>query len=103
MPIGGERAAVQNPFLRYPEEAGWTLLCREEALDLRWGGVPTHPDRHRRQSLWLKGYDYRRAGAYFLTICTRQRECVLGEVVDGGMRLSERYPMATRSNSFMMA
>jgi type I restriction enzyme R subunit len=37
MPIGGERAAVQNPFLRYAEEAGWTVLSREEALALRRG------------------------------------------------------------------
>ena len=37
MPIGGERAAVQNPFLRYAEEAGWAVLSREEALDLRRG------------------------------------------------------------------
>lgn len=39
MPIGGERAAVQNPFLRYAEKAGWTYLSPEEALDLRRGGA----------------------------------------------------------------
>ena len=37
MPIGGERAAVQNPFLRYAQEAGWTYLSVDEALDLRRG------------------------------------------------------------------
>src|SRR2546430_1064002 len=37
MSIGGERAAVQNPFLRYAEEAGWTYLSPEEALNLRRG------------------------------------------------------------------
>ena len=37
MPIGSERAAVQNPFLRYAEEAGWTYLSPEAALDLRRG------------------------------------------------------------------
>jgi len=37
MPIGGERVAVQNPFLRYAEEAGWTYLPPEQALDLRRG------------------------------------------------------------------
>jgi type I restriction enzyme, R subunit len=37
MPIGGERASVQNPFLRYAEEAGWTYLSSEQALDLRRG------------------------------------------------------------------
>ena len=37
MPVGGERGAVQNPFLRYAREAGWTYLTPEAALDLRRG------------------------------------------------------------------
>jgi len=37
MPIGGEQAAVQNPFLRYAEEAGWICLTPDEALELRRG------------------------------------------------------------------
>ena len=37
MTIGSERQAVQNPFLRYAEEAGWTYLSPEEALNLRRG------------------------------------------------------------------
>lgn len=37
MSIGGERSAVQNPFIRYAEEAGWTYLSPEEALNLRRG------------------------------------------------------------------
>jgi REP element-mobilizing transposase RayT len=40
---------------------------------------------HRRRSIRLTGYDYRSAGAYFVTICTHGRECLLGEVVDGAM------------------
>ena len=37
MAVGGEKGAVQNPFLRYAEEAGWTYLSPEQALDLRRG------------------------------------------------------------------
>jgi type I restriction enzyme R subunit len=37
MPIGSERSAVQNPFLRYAQEAGWTYLTPDKALDLRRG------------------------------------------------------------------
>jgi len=36
----------------------------------------------------LRGYDYSRAGVYFVTMCTCQRECLPGEVVDGRMRLN---------------
>ena len=42
-----------------------------------------------RRSLRLPGYDYAQAGAYFVTICTRGRICVLGDVLDGEVRLSE--------------
>lgn len=37
MTFGGERAAVQNPFIRYAVEAGWTYLPPDEALRLRGG------------------------------------------------------------------
>jgi putative transposase len=39
------------------------------------------PDRHHRRSIRLKGYDYSSPGAYFVTICTRGRECVLDDPV----------------------
>ena len=37
MAVGGEKGAVQNPFVRYAQEAGWTYLSPEQALDLRRG------------------------------------------------------------------
>ncbi len=47
------------------------------------------PGRHHRHSLRLKGYDYAQPGAYFVTICTQDRACLFGTVVDGQMRLNE--------------
>jgi len=44
---------------------------------------------HHRHSLRLQGYDYAQEGAYFVTVCTRGKECVFGGVVDGEMQLSE--------------
>ena len=44
---------------------------------------------HRRRSLRLQGYDYAQDGAYFVTLCTHDRECLFGEIVDGVMRLSD--------------
>jgi len=41
-----------------------------------------------RRSIRLQEYDYRQPGAYFVTICTRKRECLLGEIVDGKMVLN---------------
>ncbi len=48
------------------------------------------PDRHHRRSVRLPQYDYTRIGAYFVTICTRDRECLLGRAVGEAIMLS-RY------------
>ncbi|MAB67186.1 MAG: hypothetical protein CL662_10115 [Bacteroidetes bacterium] len=42
-----------------------------------------------RQSMRLQGYDYSTPGFYFITICTNQKECLFGNVVDGKMHLNE--------------
>ena len=46
-------------------------------------------ERHRRRSIRLPGWDYAGAGAYFVTVCTHERLCLFGAVVDGEMRLNE--------------
>jgi hypothetical protein len=50
--------------------------------------MPYDPERHHRRSTRLTGYDYRRPGAYFVTLCVHDRACVFGEVVDGVLRPS---------------
>ena len=45
-------------------------------------------DIHHRRSIRLRNYDYSTVGAYFVTICTFERECLFGEVVNGEMRLN---------------
>ena len=47
-----------------------------------------YKDKYRVESARLKGWDYSAVGYYFVTICTRDRLCTLGNVVDGVMRLS---------------
>ena len=46
------------------------------------------PEQHHRRSIRLKGYDYSNAGAYFITICTWQRECLFGVIDDDKMQLT---------------
>ncbi|MFH1709071.1 MAG: transposase [Planctomycetota bacterium] len=52
------------------------------------------PARHHRSSIRLQGYDYARTGAYFVTICTKDRACLFGAIVDGGMALNDDGRMA---------
>lgn len=47
------------------------------------------PERYRRRSERLSGYDYSQAGAYFVTICTKDRACLLGEIAAGAMHLND--------------
>lgn len=52
-------------------------------------GVKYNSEIHHRRSIRLKGHDYSRVGAYFITICTQNRECLFGDILDGVMRLND--------------
>ncbi len=47
------------------------------------------PTIHDRRSIRLKGYDYSRAGAYFVTVCAQGRQCLFGDVINGKMQLND--------------
>ena len=47
------------------------------------------PEIHRRRSIRLKGYDYGSVGAYFVTVCTKNRICFFGKVEDEEMVLND--------------
>ena len=51
--------------------------------------MTSDPAKHRRRSIRLKGYDYSQEGAYFVTVCTQNRECRFGNVVNGEMVLND--------------
>jgi REP element-mobilizing transposase RayT len=46
-------------------------------------------DKGHRRSVRLRGYDYSQAGAYFVTVCVHDRECLFGDIEDGHMRLND--------------
>jgi putative transposase len=48
-----------------------------------------NPHIHHRRSIRLQDYDYSSEGAYFITMCTQNRECLFGEIVNGEMILNE--------------
>jgi putative transposase len=45
----------------------------------------------------LREYDYSQTGAYFVTICVKNRKCLLGEIFGGDMRLSHYGEIAGQS------
>ena len=46
-------------------------------------------EKHHRKSIRLKGYDYSRAGLYFITMCCQNREKLFGEIRKGKMELNQ--------------
>ena len=53
-------------------------------------------NKYRIESARLKGYNYSSAGAYFITICTKNKECFFGDVVNKKMEYSKIGEMANR-------
>jgi hypothetical protein len=49
-----------------------------------------------RKCIRLKNYDYSQDGAYFITICMHNRECIFGKINDGVVFVSRdgRPPVA---------
>ena len=52
-----------------------------------------HKGLPQRKSIRLKGYDYSKAGLYFITICTQNRACLFGNIVNGEMILNDAGEM----------
>ena len=43
---------------------------------------------HHRHSIRIKNYDYSKGGMYFITICTKNKEKILGKITNGKMELN---------------
>ena len=81
----------------------WSPARQREAERMR-----NDAEQSRRRSIRLKQYDYAQPGAYFVTICTQDRVCLFGHVLDGAMywndagrliascwtELTDRFPIA---------
>ena len=62
------------------------LTCQVEMLGrfFKFGGNLIHSSR----SIRLPSYDYTSSGAYFITLCTQNREQSLGEIINHEMKFS---------------
>lgn len=53
-------------------------------------GAMSHDSNERnRLSIRLREYDYSQAGGYYVTLCTKDRKFLFGQVVDGEVVLNE--------------
>jgi putative transposase len=59
----------------------WKFIVRNLMRDFN--------ETNHRRSIRLQKYDYSREGAYFITICTHNRECIFGEIVGSKMLLND--------------
>jgi putative transposase len=51
-------------------------------------------NKRSRRSIRMKDCDYSKPGNYFITICTMNQECLLGEILEGKMILSKAGEIA---------
>ena len=51
--------------------------------------MPRDSMTHHRRSIRLNGYDYSQPGGYFVTICVHKGECVLGDIINGEVNLTD--------------
>ena len=52
--------------------------------------MPFDREKHHRRSVRLKGFDYTCSNAFFVTICSCQKECIFGSIFNGAMALNEQ-------------
>jgi hypothetical protein len=59
--------------------------------------IQYNPENHHRRSIRLAGYNYKQSGAYFVTIVTQNRTCLLGDITAGEIVLSDTGQIAQAS------
>lgn len=52
----------------------------------------------KRKRMRLAGYDYSQPGAYFVTVCTRERKCILSRIAVGADALGNTHKRVLKQN-----
>ncbi len=79
------RGFQTRPLMNLATEGGFKT-CPHTRMGLE---MTCNPEKRRRRSIRLSGYNYSSAGAYFVTLCTHGRRCLLSEIVKGEMKLND--------------
>jgi REP element-mobilizing transposase RayT len=58
--------------------------------------MPYNPTKNNRRTIRLSGYDYSRRGAYFVTLCVHNRECLFGKIEKGKLQLNDAGKYANK-------
>lgn len=89
-PFPHRRGAIHcAPMPEYPQRQDLININAMNMINTRLQGQIRTTNSTGRRSIRLRAYDYTQAGAYFVTICTHDRVCCLGEVVNNEMRLND--------------
>jgi len=72
-----------------------TLLCIHKNL-FNIMIMKYDPEIHQRRSIRLSNYDYSQKGGYFVTICTKNKESIFGEMINGEMILNDAGKMVQK-------
>ena len=78
-----------SSYFKVSEETEGTLGQAQGPAPTPYFPMTRRINPKHRQSIRLRAADYRKPKLYFVTICTKDRECLMGEVVNGEMQLNE--------------
>lgn len=79
--------ALRTPEIRVGLRRGTDSVFMIDVINL---GAMSHDSNERnRLSIRLREYDYSQAGGYYVTLCTKDRKFLFGQVVDGEVVLNE--------------
>lgn len=57
----------------------------------------TCQSQYHRRSIRLKEYDYSQEGYYYVTLCTHNRQCIFGEIIEEQMQLNHLGQIAQQN------
>ena len=82
------------------KEEGKGLLRRSKGEGKEDSDFRQDSCKSKRRSIRLPGYDYSRTGAYFVTICTKDRKCLFGDIVNPNMALNNAGRMVEMAKKY---
>ena len=82
------------------------LLFTSQFYDIMISVIKMENELPKRKSPRLKNFDYHAIGAYFITICTQNRRCILSRIVGTGVptmrkRTARFHNLYLRLNAFV--
>jgi putative transposase len=87
------RECIQDTIIKFQASNRYKFYKFDKRKEFQKLVMAYNPQIHKRRSIRLKGYDYSRAGLYFITICVQNRKHLFGVVENNEMIMNDAGKM----------